>query len=95
MKKASSAEELFEVLKLANEIGNQAVTEQLEIKLDTLYTWISKAKKGQPGFCDEPKNIPITDPTRLKKLEKELREAKEEIEILQDALGFLVKQRKK
>ena len=31
----------------------------------------------------------------LKQLEKELREAREEIEILQDALGFFVKRRKK
>lgn len=95
MKKAYSAEERFEALKLASEIGNQAASDRLGIKVDTLYTWISKAKKGKPGFSEEPGNIPITDTTRLKQLEKELREAKEEIEILQDALGFFVKRRKK
>ena len=67
----------------------------LGIKIDTLYTWISKAKNGKVGFCDDPGNTPLADPNRLKQLEKELREAKEEIEILQDALGFFVKRRKK
>ena len=95
MKKIYSAEERYEALKLANEIGNKAAAERLGIKIDTLYTWISKAKNGKVGFCDNPGNIPITDPSRLKQLEKELREAKEEIEILQDALGFFVKRRKK
>ena len=38
-----------------------------------------------PAFAAKP----------LEQLEKELREAKEEIEILQDALGFFVKRRKK
>lgn len=94
MKKAYSAEERFEALKLASEIGNQAAADRLGIKVDTLYTWISKAKNGKVGFCDNRGNIP-TDPDRLKQLEKELREAKEEIEILQDALGFFVKRRKK
>ena len=94
MKKVYSAEERYEALKLANEIGNKAAAERLGIKLDTLYTWI-KAKTGKVGYCDNPGNIPITDPNRLKQLEKELREAREEIEILQDALGFFVKRRKK
>ena len=75
--------------------SNKAAAERLGIKIDTLYTWISKAKTGKVGFCDNPGNTPITDPNRLKQLEKELREAREEIEILQDALGFFVKRRKK
>jgi len=95
MKKVYSAEERFEALKLANEIGNQAAADRLGIKVDTLYTWICKAKKGTAGFCEEPGNILITDINRLKQLEKELQEAREEIEILQDALGFFVKRRKK
>ncbi|MFH0894106.1 MAG: transposase [Bacteroidota bacterium] len=95
MKKAYSAEERFEALKLAKEIGNQAAADRLGIKVDTLYAWISKAKKGKSGFSEDPGNIPIADTTRLKELEKELREAREEIEILQDALGFFVKRRKK
>lgn len=44
--------------------------------------WISKAKNGKAGFSDNPSNIKIVDANHLKKLEKELREAKEEIEIL-------------
>ena len=95
MKKAYSSEERFEALKLANEIGNRAAADRLGIKLDTLYTWVSKAKSGKTGFSEDPGNVPITDPKRLKQLEKELREARDEIEILQDALGFFVKRRKK
>ncbi|MGV8905732.1 MAG: transposase [Acetobacterium sp.] len=95
MKKAYSPEERFEAVKLANEIGNRAAAERLGINLNTMYTWVSNAMSGKTEFSEDPGNVPITDPKRLKQLEKELREARDEIEILQDALGFFVKRRKK
>lgn len=93
--KKYSVEERQEALKLANEIGARAAADRLGIKIDTMYTWISKARKGIPGFAEENVNKTTDDPKRLKQLERELQEAREEIEILQDALGFFVKRRKK
>ena len=95
MKKRYSPEERIEALKLANEIGNPAASDRLGMKIDTLYAWVRKAKNGKAGFCEDPGDLKTIDTNRLKQLEKELREAKEEIEILQDALGFFVKRRKK
>lgn len=72
-KKTQSAEERYEALKLANKIGNKGAAERLGIKLDTLYTWITKAKNGKAGFCDNSSNIPIVEASHLKKFEKKLR----------------------
>lgn len=93
--KKYSVEERQEALKLANEIGARAAADRLGIKIDTMYTWVSKARKGIPGFAEENVTKTTDDPKRLKQLERELQEAREEIEILQDALGFFVKRRKK
>lgn len=93
--KKYSTEERREALKLAGEIGARAAAERLGINLDTMYTWLSKARKGVPGFVEHTDEHPTSDAKRLKQLEKELKEAREEIEILQDALGFFVKRRKK
>lgn len=96
MAKQYSQETRREAIKLALEIGNRQAAERLGINLDTLYTWISKNRqrsaameavireKGPEGLLEEN--------TQLK---RELREKLEEIEILQDALGFFVKRRKK
>lgn len=85
-----------EALKLAKEIGIRSAAERLGINEDTMYTWQSNAKrraaevataiseKGPEGLLHENEQ-----------LKKELREKSEEIEILQDALGFFVKRRKK
>jgi len=96
MGKRYTLEERQEALKLAVEIGNKAAAERLDINLDTLYTWISKDKnrrdklqavvqeKGPEGLAAE------NDALR-----KALREKEQEVEILQEALGFFVKRRKK
>jgi len=75
-------------------VTEQQQSERLGIKLDTLYPWVSKAKSGKTGFSEDPGNVPITDPKQLKQLEKELWEAREKIEILEDALGFFCKKPK-
>ena len=95
MGKRYTLEERQEALKLAVEIGNKAAAERLDINLDTLYTWISKDKnrrdklqavvqeKGPEGLAAE------NDALR-----KALREKEQEVEILQEALGFFVKRQK-
>jgi len=91
-----SAEERAEALKLADEIGAAAAAQRLGMNADTIYGWRNRAKNkgvvlnnaGQPMSEDELR----VENTRLG---KELREAREEVQILQDALGFFVKRQKK
>ena len=45
MAKQYSPDERQEAVKVAEEIGTKAASERLGINLDTLYTWMSKARK--------------------------------------------------
>ena len=91
-----SAEERSEALKLADEIGAAAAAQRLGMNADTIYGWWNRAKHegivlnnaGQPTSGDELR----AENTRLG---KELRKAREEVQILQDALGFFAKRQKK
>lgn len=86
-----------EAVKLSREIGPRPAAERLNINLDTLYTWISKAKHRENEvealLREKGGAVPLAD--EIDQLKKELREREEEIAILQDALGFFVKRRKK
>jgi len=85
-----------EAVKLAREIWSKTASERLGINLDTLYTWISKDKKhGEAAFVGSGNKRAEDHDVEIERLQKELHEAREEIEILQDALGFFVKRRKK
>lgn len=96
MAKQYSSEERYEAVKLAGEIGAKAASERLGINLDTLYTWTSKARKRSETVAavireKGPEGLLIEN----EHLKKELQEREQEIEILQDALGFFAKRRKK
>lgn len=92
MAKQYNKEERAQAVRLAQETSAKTASERLGINIDTMYTWVSKAKKAtqQKAELASPEGQ-----ARVRQLEKELREAREEIEILQDALGFFVKRRKK
>jgi transposase len=78
------------------EIGTRATSERIDIPTDTLYTWSSKEKKRQTRVGEiVTEKGPEGLVAENEKLRKELREKSEEIEILQDALVFFVKRRKK
>ena len=91
-----SLEERAEALKLADEIRTTAAAQRLGMNADTIYGWRNRAKKkgvvlnnaGQPMGEIEFR-------AENARLAKELREAREEVEILQDALVFFVKRQKK
>jgi transposase len=91
-----TAEERAEALKLAEEIGIAGAAKRLGILENTLYGWRGRIKEkqvirneaGEPMTLEESK----TENARLK---KELRQAQQDIEILQEALGFFAKSRKK
>lgn len=93
MSKKYTPEERLEALKLAREIGNKAAAERLDINLDTLYTWIGKSKSGRHPELPPPTEEELK--TENERLKKELYEKEQEVEILQEALGFFVKSRKK
>jgi transposase len=91
-----SDEERAEALKLADEIGPSAAAQRLGIKVDTIYGWRNRAKNrnivlnkaGQPMSEHELR-------AENAKLAKELKESKEEVYILQNALSFFVKRQKR
>jgi transposase len=96
MAKKYTQEEREEAVKLAEEIGVAAAAKRLGINEDTMYGWRGRAKQrriitneaGSPLTLDEAK----AENTRLR---KELRQSQQDNEILQEALGFFAKSRKK
>ena len=81
----------IESLKLSDEIGVKKACEQLNVKYGTLAGWrkqrVKKNKEEKSTNTDIQKEI-----IRLK---KEIAELKSANEILKDALGFFVQDRKK
>jgi transposase len=96
MSKKYTAEERDEALKLAGEIGNRQASERLGINIDTIYTWISKFKQRREHVSAvfEEKG-PVGLVAENERLRLELRQSRDEVEILQEALSFFVKRRKK
>ena len=75
-----------EALELAKEVGASLAARQLNIPIDTLYTWISKSKlldTQKPS--SKAKNIDLSD--KMKRLE-------EEVKILRGENAMLIKERK-
>ena len=85
-----------EALKLAEEIGVMGAAHRLGISVKTLYSWRKKAmaykgpvnKTGEPLSADDSR-------AEITRLAKENATLKQEVEILQEALGFFVERRKK
>ena len=96
MTKRYTPEERQEALKLAAEIGNKAACERLDINLDTLYTWIRKDRKRREDLQSIVQEKGFEGlAAECESLKKALREKEQEVEILQEALGFFVERRKK
>ena len=91
MKKVYSKEERAEALKLASEIGVTAAGRQLGINPNTMSNWRNRKPKAglADGLCEDDLRNEVV------RLKKELAEKAEEVEILQAALGFFAKGRKK
>ena len=88
-------EERREALKLADEIGGAAAARRLGIKEDTLYGWRGREKQKQ---ADLEKAIGGRSEADLlaenERLRAQLRQVQQDVEILQEALGFFAKRRK-
>lgn len=93
-----------EAVELAKEIGAQKAASQINIPVDTLYTWIARAKKGElkgVKSSAEPKES-LSLAQRNKELEaensmlrSEVTMLKKERNILEDATVFFASRQKK
>ena len=81
-----------QAVKLSDEIGLKKASEQLGLSYFTLSNW-RKNKKEKEKTKYDFSSEPLTE--REKQLMKEIAELKEANEILKDAMGFFVKDRKK
>lgn len=89
-------EERIEALKLAEEIGTPAAAQRLGIKEGTIYAWKARAKNQKLVFDANGRQMSEEEiKAENMRLRKELKQAKEDIEILQDALGFFAQGRRK
>lgn len=96
MGKIYSQEERQEALKLADEIGTSAAARRLGINVDTLYGWRGRRKKKQERLEEQLAGRSEADLiAENAQLRAALRQAQQDVEILQEALGFFAKSRKK
>ena len=95
MGKRYTKEERQEALKLAEEIGAAAAAQRQGMNVDTLYGWRGRAKERAAaveavvGGRSEGELV-----AEIEALRKQLRQARQDVEILQEALGFFAKRRK-
>lgn len=89
---------------LAKEIGASAAARQLKIPVDTLYTWISRAKTGDLPMSPIPPEprASLNLAQRVKELETENKALRgenaqilRENQVLEDAAAFFAAHRKK
>lgn len=99
-----TAEYRANAVKLAKEVGASAAARELRIPVDTLYTWISRAKKGDLSMAtegSEPK-ASLNLAEGVKELEREIKslrsenaQIQRENQNLEEAAAFFVARRKK
>ena len=95
MARKYSKEERQEALKLAEEIGAAAAARRLGINEDTLYGWRGRHKKRQARLEQELAGRSEADLLEENsKLRVQLLQAQQDVEILQEALGFFAKRRR-
>ena len=87
-----------EAVRLSDEIGVKKAAEQLGVPYYTLADWRSQRKQhGNNAYVGSGHKRMSSDPReqRIYELEKELAELRRSNEILQEALGFFAKNRKR
>ena len=85
-----------EAIKLSNDIGNKAASEQLGIPVTTLYTWKSQIKRhGSIAFVGSGNKRIDPRTVDIKAMEKKIKELEAANDILKRALGFFAESQKK
>jgi transposase len=105
MQRSYTAESRQEAVELAEIKGATTASRELGIPLDTLYTWISRAKNGNlPVSLIMPPETrkALTQADRIKELEQENRRLRTEVtqlkrehQILEEATVFFAGRRKR
>jgi Transposase. len=83
-----------QALQLSDEIGVRKASEDLGICYYTLSGW-RKSKRRYSAVASTSKKAAVEEGEKQRQLEKENRELKETVRILQDALRFFVKGQKR
>jgi transposase len=85
-----------EAVKLALDIGAPKASKDLDVPINTLYTWLSRAKahgeRAHVGSGNKRNNSGSSETAQLIKRNKELERANQ---ILKEALGFFAVSQKK
>lgn len=85
-----------EAVKLSNDIGNKAASDQLGIPVTTLYTWKSQIKQhGSIAFVGSGHKRIDPKMAEVKALEKKIKELEAANDILKKALGFFAESQKR
>lgn len=95
MGKRYTAEERAQALKLAEEIGGAAAARRLGINEDTLYGWRGRERKRAAALENAIGGRSEAElMAENARLQAQLQQARQDVEILQEALGFFAKRRK-
>ncbi|MGI5173874.1 transposase [Treponema sp. OMZ 840] len=86
-----STEFKAQALQLSDEIGTRKASQDLGISYHTLSGWRKSQNRYKDNCTDTVGKSGMTETERQRTLEKENRELKETVRILQDALRFFVK----
>lgn len=95
MGKRYTKEERREALKLADEIGPTAAARRLGINVDTIHGWRDREKARTAALeADIGGRSEAELMEEIRQLRSQLEQARQDVEILQEALGFFAKRRK-
>jgi transposase len=65
------------------------VARDLDIKANTLYTWVDKFKRANPSeFSKQEPSKPVSLETENRRLQRELTQAKKDVELLKKAAVY-------
>lgn len=95
MGKRYTKEERQEALRLAQEIGPAAAARRLGIKVDTLYGWRGREKERAAALEAAVGGRSEAElAAEIKALREQLKQSRQDVEILQEALAFFAKRRR-
>jgi len=85
-----------QAVKMAADIGVINTSQDLGVSVNTLYTWLSQARKyGNQAYVGSGRRRQSQENEEVAKLTKRVKELEKANQILKDALGFFASSQKK
>ena len=85
-----------QAVKMAADIGVMNTSQKLGVSVNTLYTWMSQAKRyGNQAYVGSGRRRQNGENEEVTKLAKRVKELEKANQILKDALGFFASSQKK